>query len=65
MNIVEFLLKNGPGFAVDQLRRDLDFFRTLESFQAYEEGMDRGAPSIFGGYIVRERSKAIVALLTN
>jgi hypothetical protein len=29
LNIVEFLLKNGPEFAVNQLKRDLDFFRTM------------------------------------
>ena len=45
LNIVEFLIKNGPAFAADQLRRDLHFFRTMESYQAYEEGSDRGAPS--------------------
>lgn len=43
LNIVEFLLKNGPEFAVDQLKREREFFRTMESFQAFDDGMDRGA----------------------
>ncbi len=45
LNIVEFLLKNGPEFAVSQLKKDLIFFKTMASFQAFEDGLDRGASS--------------------
>lgn len=42
---MEFLLKNGPSFAVDDLRKKVVFFLAMESFVAEEEGMDRGASS--------------------
>jgi hypothetical protein len=44
------LLKNGPSFAVDDLRKEVVFFLAMESFVAEEDGMDRGASSI--GYVI-------------
>lgn len=45
LNIVEFLLKNGPMFAAKDLAYDLTFFKTLTSFTFYDGSTDRGGSS--------------------
>ena len=63
LNIVQFLIKNGPGFAVNELKYQINFFATLTSYQEIEDGTDRGASSKSFIYLVRERAKAILGLL--
>jgi hypothetical protein len=43
LHIVEFLLKNGPATTSSHFRYEISYFRTLTSYQLYEDGVDRGA----------------------
>ena len=60
---MDFILKNGPHFAVNQIRYDLRMFKNFESYQEYEGSIDRGAASISISIIVRKSAKNVVLLL--
>lgn len=66
LNLVEFLLKNGPPSIISSFKYDIYQFRSFDNYSHYSDGIDRGEASIFFILIiVRERSKAVVELLSN
>lgn len=42
LNLVEFLLKNGPPSAISSFKYDVYQFRSFSDYSAYHEGIDRG-----------------------
>lgn len=47
MNLVEFLLKNGPPSAISSFKYDIYQFRSFSDYSAYDDGIDRGEASIY------------------
>ena len=42
LNLVEFLLKNGPPSTISSFKYDIYQFRSFSDYQAYHDGIDRG-----------------------
>lgn len=45
LNLVDFLIKNGPPNAISSFKYDIYQFRSYSDFQVYEDGQDRGEGS--------------------
>jgi len=58
LNLIEFLLKNGPQSVITNFKYDIYQLRTFENYSYYSDGNDRGES-------IRERAKVIVNLLNN
>lgn len=58
LTLIEFLIKNGSERCVEVFRDRVYKIRTLEHFNCYEAGVDKGSG-------VREKSKQVVELLGN
>ena len=56
LTLIEFLIKNGSERCVEVFRDRVYKIRTLEHFNCYEAGVDKGSG-------VREKSKQVVELL--
>lgn len=53
---MDYILKNGPIYVSNEIRKDLFKIRNLESFSYFEETVDKGAS-------IREKSEIITTLI--
>lgn len=45
LNLVEFLIKNGPPNIISSFKYDIYQFRSFNDYSYYSENVDRGEPS--------------------